>query len=190
MSKKIVLLTLTLIFPVLIYMFLQGFGDNKFAIPKYYQNGIDTTLVSCGELSQPFAWKAQSLNSNSSEEKDIVIYDAFGLTTEGSVDARNNLLSFLNKYKDELNVHMISVNPDSLKFKALTGFSNVNPVYVDEGSQRAFAYCNLVINNLDSSLLVLVDKERNIRGYFSPEKIKEIDRLNTEVLILLEEGDE
>jgi hypothetical protein len=42
-NKKILYLFLALLLPGLIFVFLKRFGKNEFALPIYYQDGVDVT---------------------------------------------------------------------------------------------------------------------------------------------------
>jgi hypothetical protein len=51
-NKKSIFLGLALILPVAIFIFLKLFGKNKFDIPVYYKNGVDSVCVT--NKSRPF----------------------------------------------------------------------------------------------------------------------------------------
>ncbi|MGL1885668.1 MAG: hypothetical protein OCD76_04060 [Reichenbachiella sp.] len=186
---KGIFLFLILLFPVLIYLFLQGFGDNQFNIPVYYQSGLDTTIVECGAIKTFGQYTVDKMSVDEPREDGVVLYDMFGLLTKGDVYTRNNLLSYLEKFKRDSRVNLLTVNSDSSRMKKLTHYNYLFERELSGTVLNEFARCGLVLNGDVVNQIVLVDSKRRIRGYFDPRELEEIDRLNTEVYILLEEDE-
>ena len=74
-------------------------------------------------------------------------------------------------------------------------YNNIKIFSVDMSSRVAFGRCVLqesisfdtLAQKIEASKLVLVDDQQRIRGYYDPKELVEIDRLNTELYILLNE---
>ena len=97
------------------------------------------------------------------------------------------MLSFLNKYQDETRIGILSLNvADSFDSTQLSGYRNLKVISTNSVFRDYFVKCNLIMNDPSPYTLVLVDGERRIRGYFDAVQLEEIDRLNTELYILLE----
>lgn len=191
--RKTFLLFVVLLFPVIIYLFLQGFGKNQFDIPIYYETGIDTTIVGCGAINvigQYYVPKLEDMDTAISGfkeiERGIVLYDLHGSITGGSKLAKNNALSFLNKFKDEDRISILSLYEGSIPEQKFDKNENFNLISIDSSIREYYAKCNLILDSTIPSMLVLVDEKRRVRGYFDSSQLEEIDRLNTELYILLE----
>jgi hypothetical protein len=110
--------------------------------------------------------------------------------SDGSKLARNNTSSFLRKYEDIEGVVLLSlIEKDSL-FKAPTSTDQKVSLSMDKMELIQFMRCELQIDMNESSILknhlVLTDDLGQIRGYFNPLEMEEVDRLSTELLILMQ----
>lgn len=188
---KSIVLAFVLFSPAAVYLFLQGFGENKFDIPVYYQHGLDT-LTGCGQVMHVGEYRV-ALPS----ELDPVIGDSEGVLIDLQVasqksmrSTKNNLLSYLSKYQNDPRIKTLALySGDSLSGQ-FSDFPNLSYLSLSEQDLTIFAECKLVANPDELSglyPLVLIDKQRRIRGYYDPTDLEEIDRLNTEVYILLNE---
>lgn len=190
-KTKSIILFLTLIFPVLIYLFLQGFGKNEFDIPVYFEEGILDPLGDCPKYSsvQPYQINRsivdQMLNEREGTEKFIV----YEVGNTDSHQLRNNLYTFLEKYKDRTDVGLISIKEMNDTLYAPSRYNSWKRYNLPDSNLKRLGSCILQLNlnaemKADSGL-VLVDGNNQIRGYYDPFELKEIDRLNTELYILL-----
>jgi hypothetical protein len=156
--KKFVLI-LALLLPIGIFIFLKFFGKNEFTIPIYYESGVDHPPVDCNKR-----------------------YDSPYLVSD-------SLLLSLG-----WNGHPVLFVVDS------TGKAQKILVHMDEGISEKIQV--LTLNKPDESLtkllacdlllqspwkVVLIDDQRRIRGYYTPEDRDEIDRLTVELKILLKQ---
>lgn len=192
-KTKSILLFLTLIFPVLIYLFLQGFGKNHFAIPVYYESGIVSPLGGCQSVvsGKPYQLDQMVLKDLFEEnwiENQISVYE---LGNSDSEQLRNNLYTFLEKYKDRNDVKLISVKGAEDTVFSPSRYEAWKRFNLPDSDLMRLGRCILQLDlnprlKVDSGL-VLVDQKRQIRGYYDPMILKEIDRLNTELYILLSE---
>ncbi|WP_422361591.1 hypothetical protein [Reichenbachiella sp.] len=190
-KTKAILLFLTLVFPVLIYLFLQGFGKNEFDIPVYYEGGITMPLGDCPPSVSEQVYQLNKtdldlmLNENTSDGQ-IVIYEVGNSDSES---LRNNLYTFLEKYKDRSDVDLISAKQLEDTVFSTSRYASWKRYNLPDSNLMRLGRCILQLN-LDAQMkadsgLVLVDQKRRIRGYYDPYELKEIDRLNTELYILL-----
>jgi hypothetical protein len=120
-----------------------------------------------------------------------IVYYVAG-QNEGS---KNNIASFLERYKEEDRAFLV-VLADSLDVTFhYKNYNNIKIFSVDMSSRVAFGRCVLqesisfdtLAQKIEASKLVLVDDQQRIRGYYDPKELVEIDRLNTELYILLNE---
>lgn len=163
--------------PVSVYVFLQAFGENKFTIPIYHEEGITDIVTGCNQNLGQHIVPAFVENDSISTQNliGIVIYNIGDVDKAQELDKSNNLL-MLDEKLDVWN----------------------NVVYQDLTSKTdelvKFANCGLVLRNIEvvgdyikNDTLVLVDNQRRIRGYYSVLDRVEVDRLITEVNVLLTE---
>ena len=174
--KKVFFLIAALVVPSLIYIFLRGFGFNKFEIPVYYEEGI--SIVGC----------------DTSESLHLVQFENY--TLQGP-----QLFYFPQWVNDEEFYRQCSRIKDKQPEVAFTaiadssnypGFGNLLLV-ADIEHLYKIANCSLVLGQEVSisapiyNQLVLVDAQKRIRGYFNANELKEMDRLDMELDILKKE---
>ncbi|UXX79922.1 hypothetical protein N7E81_02230 [Reichenbachiella carrageenanivorans] len=188
---KIIMLFVILVFPVLIYLFLQSFGKNKFAIPVYYEQGV-LAKDGCPTLpnGQPYHVDEAAVNQllGISQQQSVSVYEIGNTDTES---LKNNLYTFLEKYKDKKEVQLLSIKALNDTIFTRTRYDAWQRYNLADSNLMRLGRCILHLD-LNSQLkadsgLVLVDQQQQIRGYYDPLELKEIDRLNTEIYILLSE---
>jgi len=172
MLKKSAILSVVLFIPVLIYIFLNSFGDNTFEIPNYFQNGV--TSEYCGldtkeayQLSdrQATIYYAHTTKNNYIEKvlkESVRIIDKSKIRILGLYD--------LNEVK------MTQI--EGIEYKGL-----LPNEYVD------FLSCGLLVYTQGTNVfdyIVLVDQSGVIRGYYLASDDEEYDRLYAELKILSE----
>lgn len=192
-KTKSVFLFLILILPVLLYLFLQGFGKNEFAIPVYYQSGVVLPPEGCQSSISDQAYRLNQTAINELigvevPEDNIVVYE---LGNTDSDQLRNNLYTFLEKYKDNESVKLVSVKKLGDTLFSPSRYTDWTRFNLSDSNLMRLGRCILQLDlnqqfKADSGL-VLVDRKQQIRGYYDPLILKEIDRLNTELYILLSE---
>lgn len=174
---KWVFLFLLLGLPICIYFFLQAFGENKFKIPIFYENGFENRSENCNEISVPHI--VPDLNDFDStinfKYTGAIIYNLGQVSEDNRLKKYDNLMTLKEKLTYWQGIEFLSLNKKSLNL-------------------LNFMQCGLNLNaylNNDSLIknhkLVLVDKQKKIRGYYNVLDQEEIDRLITEVKILLKE---
>jgi protein SCO1/2 len=195
---KALLLVVLLGMPVLLYMFLQGFGENKYQVPVFYQDGIESP-VQPGCLENQTSHRLDryfidaGLDLSTLEEKLVV----FGFVkSDCHTEALSDIARICNQFKNENLFRATTIAVDAQATEevqdelakryiipqevwAWLPYSNT----VDHLIKCGF---NLSIDCDLSRQLVLVDAESRIRGYYIVSDSKELDRLGTEINILLE----
>lgn len=197
MKIKWLLLFILIGMPVCVYLFLQTFGENQFDIPVYFEDGIEEVYGNC-EPSEPSAqfnakkfFEVDAVQADF-ESDNIIVYD-LGSLHSGGISVRNNLLTFLNKFQGYEDLKFIAISNSDEEVGSLSTFDHVLLYQSEVERILNYGRCQLqvnieydsAVNNFSNSQLVLVDRERRIRGYYDPTSLKEIDRLNTELYILL-----
>lgn len=161
-GRKIFFLSLALILPVAIFIFLKLFGRNEFNVPVLYEEEQVRIPANC-----PFEYPAPY------RVADSVITSMAG-------NRRDSLYVF---YLDSsLNTAMRRV---SVEFEG----ASVRPVSLSDLSAktdpRILRECVLLMRS-DTSV-ALVDHLNRIRGYYDGSDRDEVDRLIVEIKIILKE---
>lgn len=171
---KIFFLIVALVVPSLIYLFLRGFGENQFSIPIFYENGI--SIAPC--------------NTNN-DESHFVLFEDYKL--------ENAQLFYLPKWVNDNNFYSqsnrIKIKHPLVTFTAISDSSFNNSLgslllVADEEQLFSIANCALVLGQ-DSAIskpiynkLILVDRQKRIRGYYQGNDLEDMDRLDMELDIL------
>ena len=154
-SKKVFILSFSLLLPLIIYLFLRIFGENKYEVPVI-ENSCDLTF---GNL------QVEELNESKLKLIDIRSGD-------------NNILidNYINKILNNKNIFVITLSHEN-RYQSWTHY-NVNKSFLE-----AFYNCNNLEGEL-SPFIVLLDKKNIMRGLYDPLISEDIDRLNVEIDIL------
>lgn len=175
----------------MIYLFLQGFGKNEFSIPIYFEGGITNPLGNCPPQPSNLFYQLNKsdleriLNEKISDEQIAV----FELGNSDNEPLRNNLYTFLEKYKGRSDISLMSIKQQKDTTFSTSRYPSWKIYNLPDSDLMRIGRCILQLDlnaqmKADSGL-VLVDQNRRIRGYYDPYELKEIDRLNTELYILL-----
>lgn len=194
MKVKWIFLFFLLGLPVGIYLFLQGFGENRFDVPVYYQNGIENPIGNCesgtGQFIVP---NYQSFDSSFSKRiEGITVFDLGTPDCDSCQLKTNNLLSVSAKFREWKEFHIESIVGGNSKGLYPTDIPNWSVHLSRNASLLDFANCGLnfepseVVGNkiLGNGIVVLIDGELQIRGYYNLFDRKEADRLVVELGIL------
>ncbi len=194
---KCVVLTVTLVLPVGVYLFLKNFGENKYAIPVYYQEEAEKEVSECFEFSIP-----HSVN--------LSVYQSFSDNVPGGIAIINPVFDAcfdcppnLNEIKRIVQRHP-DINVVNLYVGQLTSYQSsiTNQVEnwlvkeVELPDMISILRCQLlidipsktsVIEMNETNQLVLIDAQNRIRGYYNKNDREDIDRLILEISILKQE---
>ncbi len=216
-ARKFGVLTLMLIFPVCIIWFLRTFGENKFTIPVYHQNAAEMSSNLCtfpeGQHYVP-GFSLQNQNGREVNEgvfnNHISVVSFFFSSCQTICPEMNNeLLRVQGNFDSDAHVQLLSFSidptydkPAVLKaYAELLGANEKQWTFItgDKNSIHELVRCGFILpvqqNDLPngtvdyshSDKVILVDSQRRIRGYYSGTDREEVDRLITEMKILIEE---
>jgi hypothetical protein len=160
MNKKLIFLFVAFLLPGLIYTFLKMFGSNTFAVAPLFQDEV-TVPAGCPEVRAPYLLPENLftvLSSASSQDSLVLIFYKIDEARLGATAGNiNEIEKNISAGKD--GVQLIKINTDTLNLK-----------------------CRLLIG--PSIDIVLLDRER-IRGQYTSTDRDEVDRLSTELDIIL-----
>lgn len=171
---KVSLLIITLAIPLAIFIFLRLFGENKFDIPVYHQDGVVNGFEGCsygpGQFTVPDSLLKEGRNN---------LFLFFSNSVSFNSHELNNQLNRLDELYGDDRPEITIYSQDSVMD---TGFS-VN--YLSPEEIKKLMQCALVTDRYNQ--FILVDAQGRIRGYFDHD-LDEMDRLVVEIKILLENG--
>jgi protein SCO1/2 len=212
--KQVLLLGILLIVPVLVFLFLKGFGTNHYDLHYYYpqtddegnaivQNG-DTTFRKVADfrlISQQGKTISQSDLNNS-----VYVANFFFANCQGICKKMTSQMTRVQeKFKDKSNFKIVSytVDPARDSVEALEAYAQMYGAdpkmwYFLTGPKKEIY--DLAINSymlpaqetndgivdfVHSEKFLLVDKDKHVRGIYDGTSQKDVDRLITEISVLL-----
>jgi len=217
-SLKYLILSLTLLFPIAIFMFIKLFGKNEYRLPVLDVVEIyNPKSVNCPDREvdgahriAPFSLLSHTGETFSSENLDgkIVITDFFFTRCPDiCISMTSELQRVQEKLKEYSDVQIVSytVNPEYDTPEVLTkyaqnyGVSLSNWTFLTGDKEQIYelARCSYFIavkpaetsefDFIHSDKLVLIDKQKRVRGYYSGTSREDVDRLITEVMLVAQE---
>jgi 23S rRNA U2552 (ribose-2'-O)-methylase RlmE/FtsJ len=162
---KIFVISVVLLLPVLVFLFLKQFGSNEFVLPVYYEEGHP--FEECYSDAQAHHVSAEFAKTYLRSKTSLVTFEGASVN-----DYLYDLQNVLKKYPE---VKVIKINF----------------CCISEESKQKILNCELVlgedrfIDKLIMNKYVLIDSARQIRGYFEVDDLDEINRLDMELDILL-----
>lgn len=177
-SVKNILLVITLVLPVLTYLFLKSFGDNRYQLPVYY--GAGQAVANCEDLPFPHLlnWQLFSIQAANA--------NIFYFPKEVSdPDFYRQLERVTSKFEG---VEVFAVMKDNITAKIGKGI-----VIDDDTDFLNIINCQLMLGEGINVItppthkLVLVDRDGQIRGYYLGSDFEDMDRLDMELKILFTE---
>ena len=194
MNFKWIFLFFILGLPICIYLFLQSFGKNKFYVPIYYEQGIVEPIGSCistsGQFKVPVLTEFEGMSGK--DASGITILDISSSNCDSSQHKLNNLYSLWDRYKDwnEFSIQsLVEVETEGLYTQSKPGWCIY---YGSTIALKELANCGLNLELVHATeshinkngMVVLIDDQRRIRGYYNVFDRKETDRLAVELEIL------
>ncbi len=188
MNKKAVLLFLTIGLPVVIFLFLKGFGNNQYTIPVLYEQGLgDSLSTPC--LDQK---KQQYVVNNEliPEGMKIIHFERLdGPVLKTRLEELERVQDVfyndedisLNTFVNANTISVTDIQDYDQRIQFLDGFWKKSEL--DSTSWANLKYCAMAMTNLDNRV-VLIDKKNRIRGYYNILEREETDRLILELRIL------
>jgi len=161
MNRKSLFLLIALLLPVLVFIFLKVFGKNEFTVDPLFQTSESKIPPGCTEVSIPyFILDSAYLAFKQGHESDsllIIFYEAMSAELAKSDLQLSRLTEYL-QVDEAVGVKRITEKSKSIE-------------------------CALLLKpSLD---LALLDSKRRIRGQYSSTDRDEVDRLMTELDIIL-----
>ncbi|MDN5202835.1 SCO family protein [Fulvivirgaceae bacterium BMA10] len=204
---KVVVLIITLLVPVIIYIFLKTFGTNQYDLPIFYEQGvISSSSVDCSYAEgkvhtipdfELFAGNGEILTGTSIQDHFSVFHFFKSTNSKENKDVSFELARVQDAFS-EPQLKILSIAIDSVDQEGNQFYRNVNSenksnwIFLngDKSEIQKLLNCGFVIwdhptKRDDSFPLVLIDKEKRIRGYYDGGSRKEVDRLILEINVLL-----
>ena len=203
-----------LLIPLLIFLFLRGFGKNEYDLPVYFQNGVDNPFQECPstDSGQHYIPEFSFLNQNGESlgraemEGKITIVDFFFTSCPSICPLMSKEMERVNDmFRDESKVQIMSISidpeydtPEILKSYAERHNAIPGKWHFLSGPKEEtyqLAKCGFVLPTLDgngvpddfvhSDKFVLIDEMGRIRGYYSGTDREAVDLLMLETKVLL-----
>ncbi len=206
-----------LLIPVLIFMFLRGFGQNEYDLPIFFQNGVDNPFQECPVTDTTQHYIPEFVFTNqegktvgrAEMEGKITIVDFFFTSCPSICPVMSKEMERVNDmFRDESRIQIMSISidpeydtPAILKeyadeHHAIPGKWHFLSGPKDETYR--LARCGFVIPTIDGNgvpddfvhtdKFILVDELGRIRGYYSGTNREEVDLLMLETKVLLHDN--
>jgi len=165
-----------LLIPVLIFLFLKGAGENKFAIPVYYETGIPQQQQFDCEYpagSYRITWP-DSLEI----EDPVLLFFSAPTNAFPTNEKRNIFRRIVTNSKTPLRLLVFYSGDEQV------GVNGAEAIQVGEQERLDMLHCIVASDTLNQ--FILADQLGRIRGYYN-SSLKEQDRLMVELKILDQE---
>lgn len=206
-----------LLVPVLVFLFLMRFGVNNFSLRTYFPTKVDSTLVegkwqydTVYHSVPDFHLLSQTGEkfSQANLQGDIYVASLFFASCKVDCQQMNEQLSRVQdafRFNPRIKLVSITVDPtrDSLEvlqqYAARFGAKKDQWFFLTGAKNEIYALANnglqlpvkdIPVDSPDfyhSEKFVLIDKARKIRGIYDGVDPKDVDRLMTEINVLLAE---
>lgn len=161
MNKKSGFLLLALVLPVLVFTFLKFFGKNEFVVEPLFQTDESKLPPGCAGINIPYNVPDSAYLALKQKHEEDSLLVIFYEGTANDVKASDGQLIRLAEY---------------LQLDTGVGFMRIS-------EKSKSMECTLLLNApLD---LVLLDDQKRIRGQYNSNDRDEVDRLMTELDIIL-----
>ncbi|MCE7055672.1 SCO family protein [Algoriphagus sp. AGSA1] len=206
-----------LLVPILIFLFLKGFGTNTYDIPVYYENGVDNPFLECpvADTSQhyipEFAFTNQDGNQVGRAEMEgkLTIVDFFFTSCPSICPKMSSEMERVNdmfRNEERVRIFSISIDPSYDSPEVLKEYADKHKAesgkwdFLTGGVQETYelAQCGFLIPAEDglgipddfvhSDKFILIDELGRIRGYYSGTSREDVDLLMLETKVLLHAG--
>lgn len=195
--KKPLILLFTLAIPVALFLFLKFFGENKYEVPVFFENGIE----GCINATSPHVMDISQLFDEQEGER-AKTFTVIAVIDTAADDNLKMLITEMIQIQDAFfgkpgpTFIFISENASSesvarrLDLSVKTGLEEKNTIlkqFQDE-QFRDFLHCGLGLTangEHQKTDLVLVDDIGRVRGFYPRNDAEQTDRLIIELKILL-----
>ncbi len=203
-----------LLIPVLIFLFLKGFGKNEYNLPVYFEKGVENPFRECplGDTTQHFIPDFTFVNQDglptgrAQMEGKLTVVDFFFTSCPSICPVMSKEMERVNDiFRDEPKVQIMSISidpeydtPSILKEYAEKHLAIPGKWHFLSGPKEdtfRLARCGFVLPALDgngvpddfvhSDKFILIDEFGRIRGYYSGTNREDVDLLILETKVLL-----
>lgn len=203
-----------LLIPVLIFMFLRGFGTNSYDLPVYYEHGMDNPFEECPPTDTTqhyipeFSFTNQEGNEVGREKMDgkITVVDFFFTSCPNICPVMSSEMERVNdmfRNEDKVQIMSISIDPEYDSPEVLRKYAEKHNAtagkwdFLTGGIAETYqlAKCGFAIPTVDgqgiaddfvhSDKFMLIDELGRIRGYYSGTSREDVDLLILETKVLL-----
>lgn len=204
-----------LIFPIFIIWFLRTYGENQFSIPVFHPNGAELSSAACQfQEGQHYIPEFQVINQENLPlsqhyfDGNITVVNFF-FTSDKTICPimSSELARVQGNFENQARVRLLSVSVDPefdqpevlARYADLAGAREHQWNFVTGPKEQVYELirCGFILpveevdakqgDYLHPDRFVLVDSQRRIRGYYGGTDPQDVDRLITEMKILLEE---
>jgi protein SCO1/2 len=203
-----------LLVPVVIFLFLKTFGNNKYDIPVFFENGVEDPLSECNMVESgqhyipDFTLMDQNNQIRGKKEMSgkITIVDFFFTSCPSICPIMSTELERVDdafRNDDEIQIFSISIDPEYDTPEVLFEYAERHMATPgkwffltgDKSLIYDLARCGFILPTIDgegqpeefvhSDKFVLIDGQGRIRGYYSGTNREDVDKLILETKILL-----
>jgi protein SCO1/2 len=203
-----------LLIPVLVFMFLRGFGSNEYDLPIYFQNGVDNPFMECPptDTTQHYIPEFSFLNQEGKPigraemEGKITVVDFFFTSCPSICPVMSREMERVNDiFRDQPNVQImsISIDPEYDTPEVLQKYATEHNAipgkwhFLSGPKEETYrlAKCGFIIPTVDGNgvpddfvhtdKFMLIDELGRIRGYYSGTSREDVDLLILETKVLL-----
>jgi len=204
-----------LVFPIIIFLFLKFFGDNRYQeVPVYYQNDLPENREDCNYPNGKYAIPDISLASENGQRnirellkhKISVVSFFSSPCNDICEEVFNQIWRVQSAFENDNTVQIITLLLDNRKSPVdqrqhLEADFQIDPkrwkfFTTDENELHKLLHCGFILDVFSEEQLfaigntiVLVDKQKEIRGYYEGTSREDVDRLIHEIYVLLYEYD-
>jgi protein SCO1 len=210
--QGMVLLCILLV-PVLIIVFLKTFGNNTYAIPVLFENGVEDPYQECeypdGEQHYIPEFDFVSQNNQTlgraAMNGKITIVDFFFTSCPSICPIMSTEMERVDdafRDREDVQIFSISIDPTFDTPEVLESYSQKHNAskkwhFLSGGLEETYrlARCGFILPTIDgqgnpddfvhSDKFILVDEVGRIRGYYSGTNREDVDKLILETKILL-----
>ena len=211
--KKIFILSFIIIIPAVIFLLMKFSGQNHYELPPVDTPkivGCDSYIINDMHKVPAFSMINQDSSIFTEKELKDKIYIAeffFSTCPTTCVKMTSELLRVQDYFQKNNNIKIVSysVNPDYDTPEVLKNYASTYGINTDfwtllTGNKSEIydiARCGYFVvakpdeadkaNFIHTDKVVLIDKENQIRGYYNATEREDVDRLITEIQILMHE---
>jgi len=158
--KKVIFLFVALLLPACIFLFLKMFGKNEFDVSPLFKDEYPKGVEECGvTITLPYVIPDTVQAKFKTQEKPLTLL-YLGPSDD---DSEKQLNRIKRDFQNEITVQKLQDTPEVLRLKRCTFFLT------------------------EPHDLVLLDLDGVIRGQYISKERKEMDRLVTELAVLLKQ---